>query len=109
MYRYIWKIKLSDPAKEQAFIDHWREGSKILQEYDGALGTHIHKVRGEPDCFFAVAEWESQAARDAMDSDANHGNSERARRWQALPKNESFGEIISFAGEEFDAVMPETS
>lgn len=107
MYRYIWKIKLSDPSKEEAFINHWREGSKILQEYDGALGTHIHKVRGEDDSFFLMAEWESQVARDAMDKDANHGDSERARRWQSLPPNDSFGEIISFAGEETGVILPE--
>ncbi len=108
MYRYIWKIKLYEPSKEEDFINHWREGSKILQEYDGARGTHLHRVRDEPGSFFAVAEWESQAARDAMDKDANHGNSERARRWQSGPTNESFGEIISFAGEEFGVVEPES-
>lgn len=109
MYRYIWKIKLNDPANEQAFIDHWRTGSQILQEYEGALGTHLHRVRDEPGSFFAVAEWESQAARDAMSEDANHGDSERAKRWQALPLNESFGEIISFAGEEYGVVLPKDS
>lgn len=106
MYRYIWRITLKDPSNEQAFIDHWRSGSQILQEYEGALGTHLHRVRDEPGSFFAVAEWESQAARDAMSQDANHGDSERAKRWQALPLNESFGEIISFAGEEYGAVLP---
>lgn len=107
MYRYIWKIVLNDDVKEEDFISHWRVGSTILQEYEGALGTHMHKVRGEDRAYFAVAEWESKAARDAMDADVNHGDSERAKRWQALPLNESFGQIISFAGEESDAVMPQ--
>ena len=106
MYRYIWKIKLNNPEDEQAFIDHWRESSTVLQEYPGAAGTHIHKVRNEPGCYFAVAEWESQEARDAMSEDTHDGTSERAQRWQKFAKNESFGEIISFAGEELDAVMP---
>jgi hypothetical protein len=106
VYRYIWHIKLYDPTREEAFVKHWREGSRILQEYKGARGTHIHRVRGEPGAFFLVAEWESQLARDAMDQDANHGISDKAKRWQKLPSNKSFGDVISFAGEEFGAVLP---
>lgn len=106
MYRYVWKITLNDPTNEQAFIDHWKEGSAILQEYPGALGTHIHRVRGEAGSFFLVAEWESQALRDAMQADIDAGESERAKRWQKQPTNESFGEIVSFAGEETGVILP---
>lgn len=107
MYRFVWKIKLNQPENEQAFVDHWKTGSKILQEYPGALGTHLHRVRNEPGCFFAVAEWESQAARDAMQTDSEKGESERAQRWNQLPKNDSFGDITAmFYGEELDVVMP---
>jgi heme-degrading monooxygenase HmoA len=108
MYRYIWKIKLKDSTSEQKFIQHWHDGSKILQEYDGALGTHIHRVRDEPGSFFLVAEWQSIEARDAMNADAEEGKSERSVRWKKFPPNDSFGEIISFAGEEIGAVFPET-
>lgn len=107
MYRFIWTIELNEPEKEANFIEHWRTGSEILQEYPGALGTHIHRLRdGLPGSFFLVAEWESQEARDAMAEEANSGANERARRWQALPPNESFGRIVGFAGIEIDAVMP---
>ena len=106
MYRFVWKIKLHQPDQEEVFIEHWKTGSTILQEYPGALGTHLHRVRNEPGCFFAVAEWESQAARDAMQADTEANTSERAKRWNQLPKNESFGEGIAFFGEELDAVMP---
>lgn len=106
MYRFVWKIKLHKPEEEQAFIDFWKTGSKILQEYPGALGTHLHRVRNEAGSFFAVAEWESQEARDAMQRDTHQNNSERAQRWNKLPKNESFGEGIAFFGEELDVVMP---
>ena len=106
MYRFVWKIKLNDPDKEQEFIDHWRKGSKILQEYEGALGTHLHRVRSEAGCFFAVAEWESQEARDAMQADCKSNTSERAKRWNNLPKNESFGDGVAFFGEEIGVVEP---
>ena len=106
MYRFVWKIKLFKPEEEQAFIDHWKRGSAILQEYPGALGTHLHRVKNEPGSFFAVAEWESQAAREAMQADTAANKSERAQRWNKLPKNESFGDSTVFFGEELNAVMP---
>ena len=106
MYRFVWKIKLNDPEEEQAFIDHWKEGSSILQEYPGALGTHLHRVRNEPGSFFAVAEWESKQARDAMQTDTEKNESGRAQRWNKLRKNETFGEGIAFFGEELNVVMP---
>ncbi len=106
MYRYIWKIKLNDDVDENDFINHWKIGSEILQKYPGAKGTHIHRVRNEPRCFFLIAEWESQTARDAMQTDIDNGDSENAKQWQGLPKNEDFGDITSFAGEEFGVVMP---
>ncbi len=110
MYRFIWTIELNDPEKESDFIEHWHTGSEILQEYPGALGTHIHRTRdASPGSFFLVAEWESQEVRDAMDEDANNGDSERARRWQQLPPNESFGKVLGFAGVEIGADMPEQS
>ena len=107
MYRFIWKIKLNDPNDEDKFINHWKESTSILQQYQGAMGTHIHRVRNEPGSFFFIAEWESQDARDAMDNDLKLGTSERAKLWNTLPLNESFGEVITFAGDEFGAVFPE--
>jgi len=53
-----------------------------------------------------MAEWESQAARDSMQAEIDHGDSDRAKRWRAMPNNEDFGEIVSFAGEETDSVIP---
>lgn len=106
MYRFVWKIKLNNPEEKQKFIDHWKEGSTILQEYPGALGTDLHEVRDEPGSFFAVAEWESQEARDAMQADAEANQSERAKRWNKLPKNESFGEGLAFFGSEIGVVLP---
>lgn len=106
MYRYIWKIKLDDPSREDEFVQHWKDGSSILQQFPGALGTHMHKVRGEENSFFAVAEWESQEARDEMQKEVEIGKTKRAIRWRKMPNNEDFGEIINFAGEETGVVLP---
>ena len=110
MYRYIWTIELNQPVtpeSEERFIDHWRMGSELLQQYPGALGTHIHRTRDSKiGSFFLVAEWESQEARDLMMQDAASGDSELAKQWRALPPNESFGDITAFAGPEIGVVMP---
>lgn len=107
MYRYIWKIKLKGGVSEQELINHWRESSTVLQEYDGALGTHLHRTRGEERSYFAVAEWETQAARDAMMDDVHKGESDRSKRWLKFAKNDDFGVVDPrFAGEEIGVVLP---
>jgi len=107
MYRFIWKIKLKDSVTDDVFIKFWHDSSMVLQEYDGAKGTLIHKARDEDRTYFLVAQWESQAIRDAMDKDTQEGISERAIRYSAFPKNETFGDIQAvFAGEQIgEAVL----
>ncbi len=107
MYRFIWKIKLSDKVTDDEFIKHWHDSSAVLQEFPGARGTLIHKARDEDRTYFLVAQWESQEARDKMQAEINAGETERAQRWQKFPKNETFGEHQArFAGEEIGSVMP---
>ena len=107
MYRYNWKIELFEPENPLPFIDHWRAGSEIIQQYPGALGTHLHIVRDEPGSYFAVAEWESQAHRDGMMQDIEAGESELSQAWLQLPRNESFGKILGWAGVEIEVVLPQ--
>ena len=110
MYRYIWKIKLKEGVSEDDLVKHWSESSTVLQEYEGARGTHLHKTRGEENSYFAVAEWESQAARDAMTADVEAGVSERSKRWLKFAKNDDFGLVDPrFAGEEIGVVLPKAS
>ncbi len=108
MYRYIWKIKLHNNVHDDSFISHWREASAILQEYPGAKGTLIHKARDEDKTYFLVAQWESQAVRDVMQAEINAGETDRAKRWQSFPPNDSFGDIQAvMAGQEIGSVMPD--
>lgn len=104
MYRFVWHIKLDNPDDKQAFVDNWHNGSAIIQAYPGALGTHLHAVRDKPGEFFAVADWESQETRDAMQTDIDAGGSKRSQQWQQLPGAEKFGHITAFAGEEIETV-----
>lgn len=108
MYRFVWKIRLAENVTDETFIKHWHDSSAILQEYPGAKGTLIHKARDEDRTYFLVAQWESQEQRDAMQAEIDRGQTERAKRWQQFPKNETFGDIqLRFAGEQIGAVFPE--
>lgn len=107
-YRYLWKMTV-DPSQQDKFIENWRKQSEILQEYPGARGTRLTKVLDEPNTFLAIAEWESKAARDAMDKDTDEGTSERAKRYHASTVNEDdvFGTSVTVARvEDIDMVMP---
>jgi quinol monooxygenase YgiN len=107
MYRYVWKIKLDDPAREAEFLQHWQETSQLLQKYPGAKGTYAHRIRDEESSFFLVAQWESRADRDYMSNDIHNSNSPIAVKWRSFAPSGDFGEIIQFAGEEISAVLPE--
>lgn len=107
MYRFIWKIQLKQNVSDDDFIKFWHDSSKILQEYDGAAGTHIHKAQDEERTYFLVAEWKSRQARDYMQVDVDAGQSERAKRYLAFPRNESFGDIQAvMAGVQIGSVGP---
>lgn len=95
-FKFIFRIDFDDLGQRQPFIDNWRKGSEILQEYPGALGTRLHQIEGT-DSLLAIAEWESQEARQAMTLDTKEGKSDRAKRWQAIPKNDSFGKVTVIA------------
>lgn len=68
MYRVIFEHHVL-LGKEQEFIKAWEHGSKIIQEQAGARGTKLFQSIEEPNTLYAMAEWQSKAARDkAMDA-----------------------------------------
>ncbi len=78
-FRFVFEIKVR-PGEDESFIEHWREGSRPIQEYPGARGTRLYKKRGEEHTYIAIAEWESIEARKAAMSEIHKGESERAKR-----------------------------
>lgn len=105
-FRYVFQIQVR-PGEDEAFIEHWREGSKPIQEYDGARGTRLHKKRGEKHTYIAIAEWETITKRRAAMADIFLGLSKRAKRVKMWGKNEDFGEV-TLLGEidEIETVLP---
>lgn len=105
-FRFLFEIKV-DPDEDEAFIEHWREGSKPIQEYPGARGTRLHKKLGEEHTYIAIAEWESHEARKAAMADIEAGTSERAKRVKAWGRNEDFGEVTILGNlDEIETVLP---
>ena len=105
-FRYVFQINVR-PGEDEAFIEHWREGSKPIQEYDGARGTRLHKKRGQEHVYIAIAEWESLEKRRTAMAEINAGETERAKRVKDWGNNEDFGEV-TLLGEidEIDTVLP---
>lgn len=105
-FRFVFEIKVLD-GQDDTFIEHWREGSKPIQEYDGARGTRLHKKLGEEHTYIAIAEWESREKRQAAIHEINVGETERAKRVKEWGNNEDFGGV-TILGEidEIYAVIP---
>ncbi|CAN5655209.1 hypothetical protein BH23PAT1_BH23PAT1_4210 [soil metagenome] len=64
MYRVIFEHH-PKKGQEDAFIKQWKIGSDIIQTYPGARGTKLFRSLDNPKILYAMAEWESKAARDA--------------------------------------------
>lgn len=63
MYRIIFEWRPKEGC-EQTFIDDWQAGSDIIQTYPGARGTKLFRSAKTPGAIYAIAEWESKAARE---------------------------------------------
>lgn len=105
-FRFVFEIKVR-PGEDEEFIKNWREGSKPIQEYPGALGTRLHKKRGEDHTYVAIAEWESLEARQAAIEDIERGESDRAKRVREWDRNEDHGEVTVIGNlDEIVTVLP---
>ena len=50
--KFIFEIRVADD-KDEEFIENWHKMSIPIQEYDGAMGTRLHKKQGE-DTYIAI-------------------------------------------------------
>ncbi len=68
---YRWRIK---SGKEQQFIQAWAKATAYFLENCDSLGSRLH--RGSDGCFYAYAQWKSEADREnafTISSDLNVG------------------------------------
>jgi quinol monooxygenase YgiN len=66
--KFIFEVQIKAGHDARQYADAWVRASEIIQRAPGARGTRLHRKIGDPDTLLAIAEWESKAARDAMES-----------------------------------------
>ncbi|PCH69980.1 MAG: antibiotic biosynthesis monooxygenase [Bacteroidetes bacterium] len=49
---YSFKVK---PDCENKFVESWTQLTNLIYQYEGSLGSRLHKVEGN--CFIAYAQW----------------------------------------------------
>lgn len=106
-FKFIFEVKVKD-GRDAEFIEHWHRGSIPIQEMPGALGTRLHKKRGEDHTYIAIAEWESiELRKAAMKAIYGGEDKERSRRVKEWGDNEDFGDV-TILGEvdEISTVLP---
>lgn len=62
MYRFVFLARVKDDCTQEQYVEAWREGSAVIQQEPGALGTKLYEVPGTR-FLIAVALWESEEAR----------------------------------------------
>ena len=62
-YRFVFLVRIKEGSTEQEYIEAWRDGSAVIQEEPGALGTKLYRV--SPGVLLAMALWESEKDRVA--------------------------------------------
>ena len=54
-FKFIFEVRVADD-KDEEFIENWHKMSIPIQEYDGAMGTRLHKKQGEEHTYIAIAD-----------------------------------------------------
>ncbi|TXG37115.1 antibiotic biosynthesis monooxygenase family protein [Seonamhaeicola maritimus] len=72
MYVVMYSFKVK-PKQELAFLDSWRALTKLIYEYEGSLGSRLHKKNALH--YIAYAQWPNktvfEAAGDKLPKEAN--------------------------------------
>ncbi|WP_226703671.1 antibiotic biosynthesis monooxygenase family protein [Microbulbifer elongatus] len=92
--KYIFEVTIKPGHSAEEYADAWVRASELIQRAPGALGTELHRKIGEPDKLIAIAQWQSKAHRDAMET--NHDPAIESIIKSAAP----FVEIRSLGGYE---------
>lgn len=66
--KYIFEVYIREGHTAEEYADAWVRASEIIQRAPGARGTELHRKIGEPNVLIAIAQWDSKADRDAMES-----------------------------------------
>lgn len=62
-FRFVFTVHCPSKEKTEEYSQFWKETSAVIQQEPGSRGTRLHRLNDTT--VMAIAEWESQAARDA--------------------------------------------
>ena len=65
---FIFEVHVKPGYTAEQYAEAWVRASQIMQQAPGARGTRLHRKIGDPSVLLAIATWETQAARDAMEA-----------------------------------------
>lgn len=65
---YLFEVHIKPGYTAEDYADAWVHASELIQQAPGARGTRLHRKLDDPGVLIAIAEWDSKAARDAMEA-----------------------------------------
>lgn len=68
---FVFEVHVKQEHTAEDYAQAWVEASRLIQRAAGARGTRLHRKIGDPQVLLAIARWDSKAARDAMEHDAD--------------------------------------
>ena len=104
-FRFVFSVTFEREEDLQAYVAFWKECSVLIQQEKGALGTRLHRVKGQC-AVLAIAEWTSKAARvAAYEEIARKYPPQHKIHWQA----EKFGgrHSIVVEADQIGRVLPQ--
>lgn len=66
--KYLFEVHIKPGYTAEDYADAWVRASEIIQQAPGARGTELHRKIDDPTVLIAIANWNSKAERDAMES-----------------------------------------
>ena len=63
---FLFEVEVGPGYTAEQYADAWLRASALIQQAEGAAGTRLHRKIGDPQRLLAIANWQSKAARDAM-------------------------------------------
>ncbi len=63
--KFVFEVHIKPGFSAEQYAQAWVRASEIIQQAPGARGTRLHRKLDDPNVLLAIAEWDSQAARNA--------------------------------------------
>ena len=91
MFAVIYRFEVKENKKNE-FIFAWEELTKLIYEYEGSLGSRLHKINDN--CFIAYAQWPNKETwGNSGNKLPDHADEVRAKMREACLEIETLYEL----------------